>query len=250
MSKIILLPLIISTFIIKINSLDLDLEKIRSEILSDHNYHRKRHQVDTLVRNSEIEKVAQTYSEHLAEIGNMQHSQNEKYGENLYYCMSSAGICVTGQKASQSWYNEVKQYNFADPKFTSGTGHFTQLVWKASKQIGCGAACKNNKCFVTCNYYPRGNYLGQFGNNVFPLKEDSGSSGGSGSTEGSGNSGSGTSSGNSVNNSSGGMSTAGKAILGIFVILIILIIAFSIFHFVYRKKRFSDIKYYFVKKTY
>ncbi len=110
-----------------------------------------------------------------------------------------------------------------------------------SKQIGCCAACKNNKWYVTCNYYPPGNYLGQFANNIFPLKEDSnsGSSGGSESSE------------NSVNNiNSGGMSTAGKAVLGIFIILIILIIAFSIFHFAYRKKRFGDIKYYFVKKAY
>ena len=83
----------------------------------------------------------------------MQHSGNKKYGEKLYYCWSSAGICVTGTKASQSWYSEVKLYNFNSPGYTKGVGHFTQLVWKGSKQIGCGAVCNiKNNCYVTCNY--------------------------------------------------------------------------------------------------
>ena len=269
MKDIILISFLIIAFVIQINALD--LEKIRSEILTDHNYHRKRHQVDILSRNSEIENVAQAYSEHLSSIEKLIHSDN-KYGENLYYCYASNGICVTGTKASQSWYNEVWQYDFNNPKFTSGTGHFTQLVWKGSKEIGCGAACNsNNKCYVTCNYYPAGNVMGYFANNVFPLKEsggDSGSSdsdsgsqgegGGSSSSGGSGGSSSGGSSssgsgssGTSVNNvNSGGMSTAGKVVLAIFVIIIALLIAFSIFHFVYRKRRFNDIKDYFVKSRF
>ena len=267
MKDIILISFLIIAFAIQINALD--LEKIRNEILTDHNYHRKRHQVDILSRNSEIENVAQAYSEHLSSIEKLIHSDN-KYGENLYYCYASNGICVTGTKASQSLYNEVWQYDFNNPKFTSGTGHFTQLVWKGSKEIGCGAAWNsNNKCYVTCNYYPAGNVMGYFANNVFPLKEsggDSGSSdsgsqgegGGSSSSGGSGGSSSGGSSssgsgssGTSVNNvNSGGMSTAGKVVLAIFVIIIALLIAFSIFHFVYRKRRFNDIKDYFVKSRF
>ena len=223
MKNIILLSPIFISFIIQIYSLD--VEKIRSDILTNHNYHRKRHQVDELERNSEIEQVAQSYSEYLASIETMKHSGNGKYGENLYNCWASNGICITGEKASQSWYDEVKQYNFNNPGFSGGTGHFTQLVWKGSKQIGCGVACSiNNKCYVTCNYYPPGNVLSQFDKNVFPLKADV--------SEG------------------GGMSTAGKVVLVIFIIIIILLIVFSVFHFVYRKRKFSDIKYYFVKKKY
>ena len=223
MKNIILLSPIFISFIIQIYSLD--VEKIRSDILTNHNYHRKRHQVDELERNSEIEQVAQSYSEYLASIETMKHSGNGKYGENLYNCWASNGICITGEKASQMWYDEVKQYNFNNPGFSGGTGHFTQLVWKGSKQIGCGVACSiNNKCYVTCNYYPPGNVLSQFDKNVFPLKADV--------SEG------------------GGMSTAGKVVLVIFIIIIILLIVFSVFHFAYRKRKFSDIKYYFVKKKY
>ena len=51
--------------------------------------------------------------------------------------------------------------------FSGTTGHFTQLVWKGSQKIGCGAACnEKNKCYVTYNYSPAGNYEGWFASNV------------------------------------------------------------------------------------
>ena len=191
----------------------IDVEKIRADILKNHNYHRKRHQVDNLERNSQIESIAQDYSEYLASIDQMKHSGNS-YGENLYYCWASNGICVTGEKASQSWYDEVSKYDFNNPGFSSGTGHFTQLVWKGSKQIGCGAACNSkNKCYVTCNYNPAGNYNNQYKENVFPLLE-----------EGS------------------GMSTAGKVFLSLFIIVIILMIAFLVYFFVIKKRSWNDLK--------
>ena len=226
-------------FIFQIKSVTLDLEKIRSEILSNHNYHRKRHQVGSLVRKASIEKVAQDYSEYLASIERMTHSDNDQYGENLFFCWSSRGICVTGEKASQSWYDEVSDYNYNYPDSSSGTGHFTQLVWKGSTQIGCGAACSsNNKCYVTCNYYPPGNYIGQYKNNVFPFKEV---------VDDNDNNDNNNDYNNSDSNSNGGMSTAGKVFLSIFIILIALLIAFAVFHFVIKKRTFKEIKNYFIK---
>ena len=153
----------------------------------------------------------------------MKHSNNKNYGENLYGCWASRGICITGEQASQDWYDEVSAYDFKNPGFSSATGHFTQLVWKGSTQIGCGAACSSsNWCYVTCNYYPPGNYLSQFANNVFPFKEPDGE----------------------------GMSTAGKVFLSIFIIIIILLIAFAVFHFVIKKRKFKDLKIYFIKSYY
>jgi hypothetical protein len=50
-----------------------------------------------------------------------------------------------------------------------GTGHFTQMVWDASKEIGVGKAhSKDGRVFVVCNYYPPGNVLGKFRDNVKP----------------------------------------------------------------------------------
>lgn len=36
-------------------------------------------------------------------------------------------------------YDEVVNYNFTMPGFSPSTGHFTQVVWKSSSQLGCAA---------------------------------------------------------------------------------------------------------------
>ena len=42
--------------------------------------------------------------------------------------------------ASLSWYNEIKDYSYANPIFGMTTGHFTQLVWKGTKSVGFGVS--------------------------------------------------------------------------------------------------------------
>ena len=164
------LLLLLSIFIF-IKASSLKLTEIRREILADHNYRREMHQVGSLERDKELEKIAQKYSEKLAaDNKGLIHSDNG-YGENLFYCWSSRGICVTGKYASEEWYSEISDYDYSNPGFKSGTGHFTQMIWKGSQKIGCGAACdSNNKCYVTCNYSPAGNYLSQFAENVLQPK--------------------------------------------------------------------------------
>jgi hypothetical protein len=34
-------------------------------------------------------------------------------------------------------YKESQAYDFNAPGFSSATGHFTQVVWKASARLGC-----------------------------------------------------------------------------------------------------------------
>ena len=71
------------------------------------------------------------------------------------------------------WYSEVQEYDFSNPGYKSGIGHFTQLVQKNSKDLGCGIGCgSNNYCYVVCNYNPSGNYLNSFASNVFPKIEE------------------------------------------------------------------------------
>lgn len=70
------------------------------------------------------------------------------------------------------WGSERKKYNWNQPGFSGDTGHFTQVVWKNTKTVGCGwKKCnggqgKANGFYIVCKYDPAGNYQGQFPQNV------------------------------------------------------------------------------------
>jgi hypothetical protein len=36
------------------------------------------------------------------------------------------------------WGNERDKYDFQKAEFNKKTGHFTQLVWKGTTDVGCG----------------------------------------------------------------------------------------------------------------
>ena len=168
--KSFLLICLISTMFSKVV---FDLETVRKDLLDRHNLYRAKHQAPNLERLAALETIAQAYSEKLVSLGYLVHSSNtlngNYIGENLYFGYNAGYL---GHKPVDAWYDEIKDYDFAKSEFTSGTGHFTQVVWKNSKQVGCGVACgTNDYCYVTCNYYPGGNYLGQFKTNVLPLSD-------------------------------------------------------------------------------
>jgi hypothetical protein len=86
--------------------------------------------------------------------------------------MLSLQIDAIGDEATDDWYNEIKLYGFNRPGYYSGTGHFTQVVWKGSRKLGVGFAVTGDgkTLYVVAQYSPPGNYLGQFGQNVLPAK--------------------------------------------------------------------------------
>ena len=70
----------------------------------------------------------------------------------------------------QDWYSEVTSYDFATGQSTDGqaVGHFTQVIWASTTELGCGIArCGGQDIFV-CNYSPPGNYVGDEVVNVPP----------------------------------------------------------------------------------
>jgi hypothetical protein len=108
--------------------------------------------------------VAQKWANTLAARNIFVHSGKRGYGENIY---ASTSRSVTGINPVSSFYSEIEYYNYRAPGFSKATGHFTQVVWKSSKSIGVGVAKgRYGKTFVVVNYYPPGNYKGQFRANV------------------------------------------------------------------------------------
>ncbi len=96
------------------------------------------------------------------------------YGENLYKSWGGNNNQDAAVAAAiDSFYSEIKYYDFNNPGFSMQTGHFTQVVWKSSIQIGVGVATYpdsryQHRTVVCINYTPRGNVQGQFPQNVLP----------------------------------------------------------------------------------
>lgn len=130
------------------------------QVLSAHNNHRDRHCVPALTWSPALAAQAQAWANQC----NFVHSSSG-YGENLW--MGTAGYYSPTQVVD-SWYAEIANYQYSQPGFSGSTGHFTQIFWKSSTQLGCGrATCQGNDLWV-CNYAPPGNYQGQFPQNVLP----------------------------------------------------------------------------------
>lgn len=125
------------------------------ELLSQHNKYRAMHSAPALTWDTTLESYAQ---QHVAGC-NFAHTGGP-YGENLASGISSAGGVV------DAWYNEISGYSFSNPGFSEATGHFTQVVWKASTQLGCASAQCGGGLMVFCEYQTAGNVAGQYQQNV------------------------------------------------------------------------------------
>ena len=84
----------------------------------------------------------------------------QEYGENLF--MGTAGYYGVAD-AVKAWESEKQYYRgqTLNPSNWYDSGHYTQMVWKNSKEIGCAKVECNGNIIVVCNYDPPGNILGQ-----------------------------------------------------------------------------------------
>ncbi len=130
------------------------------QMLDAHNQWRKRYNVPSLTWSPQLTSYAQDWANKLLKEGKFEHRQNSRYGENLAW---ASGQQMSPQQVVNMWGNEVKDYNYATNSCKPGKvcGHYTQIVWRNTKQVGCGVARSSGKEIWVCNYNPPGNYIGQ-----------------------------------------------------------------------------------------
>ncbi|CAI4563401.1 AQG_2a_G0029410.mRNA.1.CDS.1 [Saccharomyces cerevisiae] len=146
------------------SSSDSDLSDFASSVLAEHNKKRALHKdTPALSWSDTLASYAQDYADNYDCSGTLTHSGGP-YGENL-------ALGYDGPAAVDAWYNEISNYDFSNPGFSSNTGHFTQIVWKSTTQVGCGIKTCGGAWgdYVICSYDPAGNYEGEYADNVEPL---------------------------------------------------------------------------------
>lgn len=145
-----------------IPSLSIAETALKQEILAAHNQYRQLHHAPNLMWDETLANYAENYASRCK----FQHSRG-RYGENLAAGYPSPAVAV------KVWYNENVNYSYEDPGFSSRTGHFTQVVWKSTRKIGCGYVDCDGKngtpgMYLVCEYSPAGNITnrGYFNANV------------------------------------------------------------------------------------
>jgi pathogenesis-related protein 1 len=149
----------------QIESIGLSIDEVQI-LLEEHNRVRSTVGVAPMVWSHNLAVYAQQWADHLADSDcRIEHRPVEGewqglYGENLF---TGTADYYRVSDAVQAWESE-KQFFKGEAVTLSNVqqvGHYTQLVWKATSQIGCGKAECQGRMILVCNYSPPGNVLGE-----------------------------------------------------------------------------------------
>jgi len=121
----------------------------------------------------ELQHIAENWAKKCVNNGEgfLAHNPNRKmpngqpYGENIF-ATSATAQQTSVKQAVTSWDSEKKYFNDKTNQCKNGQvcGHYTQLVWARTRQVGCAIVTCPGFTYQTsmvCEYYPAGNWIGQ-----------------------------------------------------------------------------------------
>lgn len=136
--------------------------------LTEHNAARTAFGSAPLRWSDALEREAHIWAVRLAREGRMRHapvSERRGHGENLW--MGTSGY-FTPEQMIASFVDE--QRHFTPGRFPrvsrtgrwSDVGHYTQIVWPETREVGCAVARGLSHDVLVCRYWPSGNVIGTF----------------------------------------------------------------------------------------
>lgn len=136
-------------------------------ILTVHNQEREALGLEPLSWNEGLARSAQQWADYLADTGRFEHAPENRFapqGENIW--AGTKGYF--GPEAMvDAWVREKKYFRpgvFPDNSTTgrsADVGHYTQLVWRATTEVGCAEASSTREDILVCRYAEAGNYRGE-----------------------------------------------------------------------------------------
>ena len=128
-----------------------------------HNKERALLGLSDLQWSNELAGQAQQWANTMAFKDEASHSGSGK-GENIWYGDNNS---ATIEEMFQMWLKEKEFFIEARPvpdncgQSWEKCGHYSQIVWAQTTQIGCAAAASQTSDYVVCQYDPPGNIQGQ-----------------------------------------------------------------------------------------
>jgi uncharacterized protein YkwD len=134
-----------------------DQRSMSQAMLDAHNGVRARVGVTPLVWSDQLAAVAQGWANHLIATNAFSHRPNNRFGENLY--------AITGGTASPAnvvgmWADEARGYDIRSNTCSGVCGHYTQIVWRETRAVGCAVVANPYREVWVCDYDPPGNVIG------------------------------------------------------------------------------------------
>jgi len=138
---------------------------VQKTLLEAHNKYRAEAGVPPMVWSSALTAIAQRWADHLAKFSHaLEHSGMLDLGENV--AMSASGK-KSAAALVQLFASEKRQFSGGTFPDVSRTGdwhavaHYTQMVWRNTTEVGCGAAKGGGNDYLVCEYAPEGNILAE-----------------------------------------------------------------------------------------
>jgi hypothetical protein len=68
------------------------------------------------------------------------------------------------------WYNQGRNYDYNNEKYSLDIGNFAQIIWKSSLEVGIGYTIDSvdETVYLVALYYPGGNIEGKYNENLSP----------------------------------------------------------------------------------
>lgn len=139
-----------------------------SRLLAAHNQVRAAIGVPPLMWNARLAADARVWANELAATGRFEHSPDapdaEPQGENLW---AGTPRAFSPESMVGLWTAERGDYqpgvfpNNSRSGDVERVGHYTQMIWRETRQVGCATAVGKREEFLVCRYSEAGNVYGQ-----------------------------------------------------------------------------------------
>ncbi len=140
------------------------VKAFEERLLAAHNVERSRLGKKPLIWSRKLAEDAALWAKHQADTATFEHSTETEDGENLWMGTKAT---FSPEEMVGAWIGERSFFKpglFPDVA-TSGkwadVGHYTQLIWYNTTEVGCARATNQADDFLVCRYNPPGNWEGE-----------------------------------------------------------------------------------------